>query len=58
MYSPANFSLSNMTECTAALRRLVTGATNMEEVARQLVQGVCFSKRIPSDGSAGDRPFL
>lgn len=37
MYNPANFTLSDMTECGATLRKLGTGADSMEEVADRIV---------------------
>jgi hypothetical protein len=37
MYDLTNFTLSDMTACGAALRKLSPGARNMEEVARRLV---------------------
>jgi hypothetical protein len=38
MYSLPNVLLSNMTECSGALRRLRAGCTSMEEVTSQLLQ--------------------
>lgn len=37
MYSPAEFTLSDMTECGATLRKLGAGADSMEEVADRIV---------------------
>ncbi|MEX0269431.1 hypothetical protein AB3R30_09820 [Leptolyngbyaceae cyanobacterium UHCC 1019] len=37
MYNPATFTLSDMTECGVALRKLGTGADSMEEVADRIV---------------------
>jgi hypothetical protein len=38
MYNLAHFTLSDMTECGAALRKIGAGATTMEEVANRIVQ--------------------
>lgn len=38
MYNPANFTLSDMTECGATLRKLGAGADSMEEVADRIVR--------------------
>jgi hypothetical protein len=38
MYDLTNFTLSDMTACGAALRKLSAGARSMEEVARRLVR--------------------
>lgn len=37
MYNPAEFTLSDMTECGATLRKLGAGADSMEEVADRIV---------------------
>ena len=38
MYDLAHFTLSDMTQCSAALRKLPTGATSMEQVAERIVR--------------------
>jgi hypothetical protein len=55
MYDLTKFSLSDMTYCGAALRKLGSGATSMEEVAKRIIQ---YFYESFVDSSTGDNAFV
>lgn len=50
MYDLSQFSLKEMTECGAALRKLGAGATSLEEVANRAVRYLYEQLRVSGDG--------